>query len=90
MCQLGMIVMGLEHVWGQICSCHEESPGCLQVAPPVLQDPQVVVGLSMVIVRHQGQPEALVGQVDVPNALKNGAETSYELTCLAHEVTSIT
>ena len=49
-CQLSMVVVRLEHVWRQICSSHEEGTGCLQVASPVLQDPQVVVRLSMVVV----------------------------------------
>lgn len=54
MCQLGMVVVRLEHVWGQVGSSHEECPCCLQVATSVLQDSQVVVGLTMVIVWHQG------------------------------------
>ena len=39
------------------------------VAPPHLQHGQVVVGLCKVVVAHQSQPEALVGQVHVPYPL---------------------
>ena len=45
-----MVVVWLEHVRGQIGSSHEEGPGCFQIASPVLQDAQVVVGFPVVVV----------------------------------------
>lgn len=70
MSQFSMVIMRLIHVWCKTRRRHEESPRRLQIPSTVLKDPKVVVGLAVVIVRHQSQTEALVGQVDVTNALR--------------------
>ena len=37
---------------------------------PHFQDPQVIVGLCMVVVRCKRQSETLIGQLDISNTLK--------------------
>lgn len=50
-------------------------PDLFDMALPHLQHCQVVVGLSVMVVVDQGQPEALMGQIHVSYALK-GKDTS--------------
>lgn len=54
----------------QLSSEEMQLSDLLNVAFPHLQHGQVVVGLRMVVVVDQGQPEALMGQVCIPYSLK--------------------
>ena len=66
--QGGVVVVALPHVRRQAGRGLEEGPGLLHPPLPHLQHPEVVVTLRVVVVSGEGELEALVGQVHVPDA----------------------
>ena len=51
----------------------------VHLAPSHLEQPDVVVALGVVVVDAEGQPEALVGEVDIPDAKGHVAQVVPDL-----------
>ena len=68
LCQGGVIVVTLPHVRSKTGRGLKEGPGLLHSPLPHLQHPEVVITLRVIVVSGEGELEALVGQVHVPDA----------------------